>query len=52
MQCAQLERCYIRRPVLAIQSGIERFLETMTLESMNTLSEPLVAAPGLVATRH
>jgi Rrf2 family protein len=52
MQCAQLERCTIRRPVLAIQSGIERFLETMTLESMNALNEPPVAAPGLVAARH
>jgi Rrf2 family protein len=52
MQCAQLERCTIRRPVLAIQSGIERFLETMTLESMNALNEPPVVAPGLVATRH
>jgi len=52
MQCAQLERCNIRRPVLAIQTGIERFLETMTLESMNALNEPPVDAPGLVATRH
>jgi Rrf2 family protein len=52
MHCAQLERCNIRRPVLAIQSGIERFLETMTLESMNTLNEPPVPLPGLVATRH
>ena len=40
MQCPQLERCNIRRPVLAIQSGIERFLETMTLETMNTMNEP------------
>ena len=53
MQCPQLERCNIRRPVLAIQSGIERFLETMTLETMNTLNEPPAAvASGLVATRH
>ncbi|HEX2500631.1 MAG TPA: Rrf2 family transcriptional regulator [Methylomirabilota bacterium] len=52
MQCPQLERCNIRRPVLAIQSGIERFLETMTLESMHTLSEPPAVAAGLVAARH
>jgi hypothetical protein len=55
MQCPQLERCNIRRPVLAIQSGIERFLETMTLETMNTmntLNEPAPVASRLVATRH
>ena len=52
MKCPQLERCNIRRPVLAIQSGIERFLETMTLETMNTLNEPPPVASGLVATRH
>ena len=52
MKCPQLERCNIRRPVLAIQSGIERFLETMTLETMNTLNEPPTVATGLVATRH
>ena len=52
MKCPQLERCNIRRPVLAIQSGIERFLETMTLETMNTLNEPPAVATGLVATRH
>jgi Rrf2 family protein len=52
MKCPQLERCNIRRPVLAIQSGIERFLETMTLETMNTLNEPPIVATGLVATRH
>jgi Rrf2 family protein len=54
LQCPQLERCNIRRPVLAIQHGIERFLETVTLEAMNTLHEPPaeVPGPGLVATRH
>ena len=52
MRCPQLERCNIRRPVLAIQSGIERYLETMTLEAMNTLNEPPTVASGLVATRH
>jgi Rrf2 family protein len=52
MHCPQLQRCNIRRPVLAIQSGIERFLDTMTLESMNTLSEPPAAVSALVATRH
>jgi Rrf2 family protein len=52
MQCPQLERCNIRRPVLAIQSGIERFLETMTLETMNTMNEPAPVASRLVAARH
>jgi Rrf2 family protein len=52
MKCPQLERCNIRRPVLAIQNGIERFLETMTLETMNTLNEPAPVASRLVATRY
>jgi Rrf2 family protein len=52
MQCPQLERCNIRRPVLAIQSGIERYLETLTLEAMNTLNESPATASGLVATGH
>jgi Rrf2 family protein len=52
MQCPQLERCNIRRPVWAIQSSIERFLETMTLEEMNTLNEPPAVAPVLAATQH
>ena len=52
MQCPQLERCNIRRPVLAIQSGIERYLETMTLEAMNTLNESPAVASSLVATQH
>jgi Rrf2 family protein len=52
MKCPQLERCNIRRPVWAIQSGIERFLETMTLEEMNALNEPPAVAPVLAATRN
>ncbi len=52
MKCPQLERCNIRRPVWAIQSGIERFLETMTLEEMNSLNEPPAVVPVLAATRH
>jgi hypothetical protein len=52
MQCPQLERCNIRRPVLAIQSGIEHFLETMTLETMNTMNEPAPVTARLVAARH
>jgi hypothetical protein len=38
--------------VWAIQSGIERFLETMTLETMNTMNEPAPVASRLVAARH
>jgi Rrf2 family protein len=52
MKCPQLERCNIRRPVWAIQSGIERFLETMTLEEMSALNEPPAVAPVLAATRN
>jgi Rrf2 family protein len=52
MKCPQLERCNIRRPVWAIQSSIERFLETMTLEEMNTLNEPPAVVPVLAATQH
>ena len=52
MKCPQLERCNIRRPVLAIQSSIERFLEAMTLEEMNTLNELPAVAPALAATPH
>ena len=52
MQCPQLERCNIRRPVWAIQSSIERFLESMTLEEMNTLNEPPAVLPALAATQH
>ena len=51
MQCPQLERCNIRRPVWAIQTSIERFLETMTLEEMNTLNEAPVVMPALAATQ-
>jgi Rrf2 family protein len=49
LQCPQLERCNIRRPVLAIQNSIERFLDTVTLEEMNSLSEPATMPPGLAA---
>jgi hypothetical protein len=52
MKCPQLERCNIRRPVWAIQSSIERFLETMTLEEMNTLNEPPAVTPVVAATQH
>jgi Rrf2 family cysteine metabolism transcriptional repressor len=51
LQCPQLERCNIRRPVLVIQTGIERFLDTMTLEAMNTLNEAPTVIPELAATR-
>jgi Rrf2 family protein len=50
LQCPQLERCNIRRPVLAIQNSIERFLDTMTLEQMNSLNEPATLPPALAAT--
>jgi Rrf2 family protein len=46
LRCPQLERCNIRRPVLAIQTSIERLLDTMTLEQMNGLTEPVLAPPA------
>jgi Rrf2 family protein len=52
MKCPQLERCNIRRPVWAIQSSIERVLEAMTLEEMNTLNEPPAVVPVLAAIRN
>jgi hypothetical protein len=38
--------------VWAIQSSIERFLETMTLEEMNTLNEVPAVMPALAARQH
>jgi Rrf2 family protein len=48
LQCPQLDRCNIRRPVWTIQVSIERFLETMTLEDMNRLTEPSAVPRRLV----
>jgi Rrf2 family protein len=39
-QCAQLGRCNIRRPVWMIQTSIERLLETLSLEEMNSFQGP------------
>ena len=49
-----LVNCYrtMQCPVLAIQTGIERFLETMTLEMMNTMNESAPVASRLVAAGH
>jgi Rrf2 family protein len=52
LECPQIERCNIRRPVRAIQARIEHMLETMTLEDMHRLSEPSTAPLGLVAVEH
>jgi len=51
LQCPQLERCNIRRPVLAIQMGIDRLLQTMTLEEVNSLSEPVARPRELVGLK-
>lgn len=48
LQCPQLDRCNIRRPVRAIQARIEHMLDTMTLEDMNRLSEA-TAVPAELA---
>ena len=48
--CPQLDRCNIRRPVLAIQASIEQLLDTMTLEEMNSFSVP-GAMPLVLAGR-
>jgi Rrf2 family protein len=39
-QCAQLGRCNIRRPVWMIQTSIERLLDTLSLEEMNSFKGP------------
>jgi Rrf2 family protein len=44
-QCPQLDRCNIRRPVRVIQASIERLLDTITLDEMNTLNAPPAIMP-------
>lgn len=41
MQCAQLGRCTIRRPVWLIQASIQQLLDTLTLEEMNRFKVPI-----------
>ncbi len=41
MQCAQLGRCNIRRPVWLIQASIQQLLDTLTLEEMNRFKAPV-----------
>ena len=49
-RCPQLDRCNIRKPVWVIQASIEQLLDTMSLEEMNSLSEP-VAMPLTFAAK-
>lgn len=51
MRCPQLDRCSIRKPVWVIQASIEQMLDTMTLEEMNSLTEPVGASLPLAGTR-
>jgi len=48
-QCPQLDRCNIRRPVRVIQASIERLLDTITLDEMNTLNAPPAIMPIALA---
>jgi Rrf2 family protein len=49
LRCPQLHRCSIRKPAGVIQASIEQLLDRMTLEEMNSLSEP-AAAPVQIAS--
>jgi Rrf2 family protein len=40
LQCPQLGRCNIRRPVWMIQTSIERLLDTLSLDEMNRFQAP------------
>lgn len=40
-QCAQLDRCNIRRPVWMIQTSIEQLLDGLSLEEMNSYKAPI-----------
>ena len=48
-QCPQLDRCNIRRPVWVIQASIERLLDAITLDEMNTLNAPPAIMPIALA---
>ncbi len=41
LECPQLSRCSIRKPVWLIQASIERLLDTMSLAELNTLKDPV-----------
>src|SRR5262245_44113194 len=41
LQCPQLGRCNIRKPVWMIQASIEQLLDTLTLEGMNQYQGPV-----------
>jgi Rrf2 family protein len=40
LQCPQLGRCNIRKPVWMIQTSIEQLLDTLSLEEMNRFQAP------------
>jgi len=40
MQCPQLVRCNIRRPVWMIQASIAQLLDTLSLEELNSFKVP------------
>ena len=41
LQCPQVGRCNIRRPVWMIQASIEQLLDTLTLEEMHSFKAPV-----------
>ena len=48
-QCPQLDRCNIRRPVWVIQASIQRLLDAITLDEMNTPNAPPAIMPIALA---
>ncbi len=52
MRCPQLDRCTIRKPVWVIQASIEQLLDTLSLQEMNSLSEPVTMPLPLAGMRN
>lgn len=51
LRCPQLSTCNIRKPVWMIQASIEQLLDTMTLEELNGLGEPVLMPLSLAGTK-
>jgi Rrf2 family protein len=51
MDCPQLDRCNIRRPIFMIQASIEQLLNTLSLEEMRTYKAPVTMPVPVSAGR-
>jgi Rrf2 family protein len=51
MDCPQLDRCNIRRPIFMIQASIEQLLNTLSLEGMRTYKAPVTMPVPVMAAR-